>query len=147
MSSHNGDDGPVRNGTDLDHHALVDALRAHAKGLYASEAATGLLIEHDSWLRRWDFLALIEVIPHLFDGYDMARIDWEDLANHDLPGSGSEWHMLNIIRELAGVNTGFGLGELLSGLDDTNTQLVLRAILHHHGGAGATPVITGPFEW
>ena len=35
--------------------SLPAALRAGAEGLYALEAATGLIIDHGTWLERDDF--------------------------------------------------------------------------------------------
>jgi hypothetical protein len=43
---------------------LVSLLRHHARGSYASEAATGLLIDHGTWLRRRDFLAACVWLVH-----------------------------------------------------------------------------------
>ena len=41
--------------------SLPAALRAGADGLYALEAATGLIIAHASWLAREDFTRFIYV--------------------------------------------------------------------------------------
>jgi len=43
--------------------SLPAALRAGADGLYAIEAATGLIIAHASWLAREDFARFIHVRP------------------------------------------------------------------------------------
>ena len=41
--------------------SLPAALRAGAQGLYALEAATGLIIAHGTWLAREDFTRFIDV--------------------------------------------------------------------------------------
>jgi hypothetical protein len=50
---------------------LPAALRAGAGGLYAIEAATGLIIAHGTWLARDDFTHFIH------HGTGTAAIDWE----------------------------------------------------------------------
>jgi len=66
--------------------SLPAALRAGAAGLYALEAAVGLIIAHGTWLTRDDFTCLIE------HGIRTAAIDWEAAAcaleTGDLPCSG-----------------------------------------------------------
>jgi hypothetical protein len=49
---------------------LTAALRAAAEGLYALEAATGLIIAHGTWLARDDFARFIH------QGTGRAAIDW-----------------------------------------------------------------------
>lgn len=125
---------------------LVDALRAQAKGRYATEAAVELLIGHRTWLRRADFLELIDVAPAFGDDEEvMAAIDWERVVASDLPSSSSEASALAIAGELAGYVSRTALGHLLSPLDDANTVLALRAILHAHRGHEAQPVVVRPF--
>ncbi len=51
--------------------SLPAALRAGAEGLYALEAATGLIIAHGTWLARDDFRSFIH------HGAGTAAIDWE----------------------------------------------------------------------
>jgi hypothetical protein len=51
--------------------SLPAALQAGAQGLYALEAAVGLLIAHGTWLARDDFR------DHVFHGTGTAAIDWE----------------------------------------------------------------------
>ena len=51
--------------------SLPAALRAGAEGLYALEAATGLIIDHGTWLERDDFACFIH------HGTRTAAIDWE----------------------------------------------------------------------
>ncbi len=58
--------------------SLPAALRAGADGLYALEAATGLIMAHASWLAREDFARYIDVGIGITDPRtEMASIDWE----------------------------------------------------------------------
>ncbi len=54
--------------------------------------------------------------------------------------------MLAVAAELAGVDTGRSLRDLLCGLDRANTTLVIRAVLHAQRGANAEPVIVTPLR-
>jgi hypothetical protein len=67
---------------------LPAALRAAADGLYALEAATGLIIAHGTWLDRDDFARFIHRGP------GTAAIDWETaigaLDAGELPSSAGE---------------------------------------------------------
>jgi hypothetical protein len=126
--------------------ALAAALLAQAEGSYAAEAAVGLLIEHRSWLARADFHAFVDVGPSLGDDRVlMASIDWQSAIGAHLPASSSETQMLAVAAELAGIDTGRTLQDLLCGLDRANTTLVIRAVLHAQRGANATPVTVTPF--
>ena len=58
----------------MDDTGLPAALRACAHGIYALEAATGLIIEHATWLGRDDFTRLIHTGPGAVVA--MAAIDW-----------------------------------------------------------------------
>ena len=66
--------------------SLPAALRAAAEGLYALEAAAGLIIAHGTWLDRDDFARFIH------HGTGTAAIDWEAaigaLDAGELPSSG-----------------------------------------------------------
>jgi hypothetical protein len=115
---------------------LTTALRAHAQGLYCLEAATELLIAQ-SWLHRTDFTnEFISVKPGLLDGRPMAVVDWPSaittLNTGDLPSSGGEQRMLRITASLAdGIPV--NLRDSLTGLDDHNIKLLLKAVLHASG--------------
>ena len=50
--------------------SLPAALRAAAQGIYALEAAAGLIVAHGAWLAR-DFA------PFIHHGTGTAAIDWE----------------------------------------------------------------------
>lgn len=119
----------IRSAATLGRHQLELKLRAGAGGDLSSEAAIELLIAHDRWLGREDFLG------HVLVGVDtpvIAKVDWSEVLEADLPASSSENQILAICAELAGTDSGRPLGALLSGLDDSNTVLVLRAIMSAH---------------
>ncbi|MHB1533092.1 MAG: hypothetical protein ACYC1D_00460 [Acidimicrobiales bacterium] len=126
---------------------LGAALLAQAEGAYAAEAAVGLLIEHRSWLARADFVRFVDV-AHSFhdDRVVMASVDWEAALAANLAASSSETQMLAVAAELAGVDTGRSLQDLLGGLDRTNTTLVIRAVLHAQRGANTSAVTVTPFS-
>ena len=116
---------------------LSAALRAHADGLHASEAAAELLIAHASWLRRDDFLSqFMHTGTGLTSGVPMAAIDWPQAitaldAGH-LPSSGGENRMLRIIASLAdGIPV--SLRDTLAGLDTANVSRVAAAVRHAGG--------------
>lgn len=102
-----------------------------AAGSYADEAAVELLIAHGTWLHRDDFLARCVEYDH--DGSrPVAWVDWDAIAAFldDTGCSSSEARMLRLAAELAGIDTGRPLADLLSGLDDRNSLLVVDAIAH-----------------
>jgi hypothetical protein len=128
---------------------LAALLTASAKGYYATEAATQLLIGHEMWLHRSDFLhdcvwlstetgdygcpaspceLTVDDVAHAF-------ITWDYLPGflEGAPCSGSEGRILRLVAELAGHDTATPLDELLTGLDDHNGALVLVAIAHALG--------------
>jgi hypothetical protein len=111
---------------------LPAALRAHAEGAYACEAATELLIAHDSWLRRRDFLTrFVHTSSGSAGGTPVAAVDWPAAitaldAGH-LPCSSGENRILKIIASLAeGIPV--DLRDALTGLDASNLDLVTRAV-------------------
>jgi hypothetical protein len=57
------------------------ALRAAADGVYALEAATGLIIANGTWLARDDFARFIH------RGAETAAIDWEARSAHSTQGN------------------------------------------------------------
>jgi hypothetical protein len=110
---------------------LARLLRASAAGSYATEAAAQLLCGHRSLLTRSDFLAACVDYDH--DGTTpVAWVDWSAIPAFvwRAPLSSSETNILRLVAELAGVDTGVPLGDLLCGLDETNAHLVLDAIAH-----------------
>lgn len=109
---------------------LHAALRAGAEGLYALEAATGLIIAHGTWLARDDFVRFIH------HGADTAAIDWEAvisaLDGGGLPSSAGERRMLRLAASLAD-RASVSLGEAITGIDDRNVGLLVMAVLHASG--------------
>ena len=98
--------------------------------LYALEAATGLIIAHGTWLDRDDFGNFIH------HGTGTAAIDWEaaisTLDGGRLPSSGGERRMLRLAASLAD-RAPVSLGEAITGIDERNVGLLVRAILHASG--------------
>ena len=115
--------------------ALAAALRAHARGLYCDEAAAELLIAQ-SWLRHPDFTSqFITVHPSFSDGQPMAVIDWAAAVaalGTSMPSSGGEQRMLRITASMGG-GIPVDLRDTLTGIDDRNVQLLLRAVRHASG--------------
>jgi hypothetical protein len=110
--------------------SLPAALRAGAEGLYALEAATGLIIAHGTWLEREDFACLIR------RGTGTAAIDWEAaisaLDGGRLPSSGGERRMLRLAASLAD-QASVSLDEAITGIDDRNAGLLVKAVRHASG--------------
>jgi hypothetical protein len=119
-------------------HALPAALRAGADGIYTLEASAGLLITHAFWLDREDFASsFIRTGTSITDGTtEMAQIDWPAaitaLTAGELPCSSSEQKMLYLAASLAD-QIPISLGSAITGLDDRNIQLLVKAILHASG--------------
>ena len=116
---------------------LATALRHQAQGIYCLEAAAELLIANGTWLHRTDFTTRFVVLSRgLTDGRPMAAIDWPAaitaLAAGHLPCSGGEQRMLRLIASIAdGIPA--DLQDILTGIDDHNIQLLLKAVLHASG--------------
>jgi ADP-ribose pyrophosphatase YjhB (NUDIX family) len=115
---------------------LPDALRAHARGLLAAEAAVELLIA-TSWPGRYDFVDdYVETHPRPQQRHAMASVDWPAaitaLDTGALPCSGGEGRMLRIAASLAdGIPV--DLCDALTSLDTDNLDLVAQAVLHVGG--------------
>ena len=112
--------------------SLPAALRAGAEGLYALEAATGLIIAHGTWLARGDDFG--RFIHH---GAGPAAIDWEPVidALHGgrLPCSAGERRMLHLAASLAD-RAPVSLGEAVTGIDPLHDlDLLVTAIRHARG--------------
>lgn len=110
---------------------IADLLRRRATGSYADEAAVELLIAHGVWLERRDFLTACVDYDH--DGHDpVVWADWHTVPAflESAPCSTSEARVLRLAAELAGIDTGRPLADLLCGLDDRNSGLVVGAIAH-----------------
>lgn len=114
---------------------LAAALRAHARGLFCDEAAAELLIAQ-SWLCRPDFTSrFVTVHPSISSGQPMAVIDWDAAAaalGTSMPSSGGEQRMLKITASLGG-GIPVDLRDTLTGIDERNVQLLIRAVRHASG--------------
>ena len=110
--------------------SLPTALRAGAAGLYALEAAAGLIIAHGTWLTRDDFARFIH------HDSAIAAIDWETAAatleQGGLPASGGERRMLRLAASLAD-QAPVSLGDAITGIDDRNVGLLIKAVSHASG--------------
>lgn len=126
-------DGSQISSTDVD-LPLARPLRAHARGLYAAEAAAELLINHATWLRRDAFTGRF---LHSVSGHPpMAYIDWADaiaaLDAGQLPCSSGEGRILRLAASIAD-GTPVDLRDALTGLDQHNADLLVQAVLHANG--------------
>lgn len=127
---------------DLSVMELEVGLRATASGVYALEAAVGLLIAHKVWLARADFRDLIEVeIPGKWQR--LAWIDWDRLDPETLPASSSETAVLKVAASLA-TGSLVSLGEVVGGLDENTVTAVAAAILHANGDRDAAIRLAWP---
>jgi hypothetical protein len=121
-------------------------LRVWAKGLLCLQAAVELLIGHELWLWREDFAdaAALGFGWQVFTGQAMVWLDFiaagHAVASGVLPCSSSERQLLLIAASIA-EGRPVDLREALSGLDETDTGLVVRAVVHAAGHGGA--VIAG----
>ena len=119
---------------------LPGALRASARGLYAYEAAVGLLVDHRYWLTRPDFTGeFVDTFDGFTDGTPMAAVCWPEVAaaldRGQLSGSSSENKILRLAASLAeGISV--DLQNAITGLDDINLQHVITAIRY---AAGRSP--------
>ncbi|MPZ67526.1 MAG: hypothetical protein GEU83_19205 [Pseudonocardiaceae bacterium] len=118
-----------------DLHAM---LRSGVRGVPAEELAVELLINHDHWLYRRDFLTRCVVIADRWLDWDvppMAVIDWNAVVEaiapgrslqpgEGLTGSSSEIAVLTVAAGLAGKPSPHSLRELLAPLDSTTGRVV-----------------------
>jgi hypothetical protein len=104
--------------------------------LYCAVAAVELLIGHQRWLRRDDFVAgFVEAVPAA-DGAPMAFVDWRrsvaGLKSGRLACSSGEGQVLRLCASLAdGVPV--DLSDVLTSVDEPTVVLVARAVLHAGG--------------
>jgi hypothetical protein len=121
---------------------LAALLRIGAQGYHPDEAAVDLLIRHNTWLHRSDFVC---TCVNVETGDEVAAfIDWHAairaLNAGDLPCSTSEASVLRIAAGLGGVAV--DLRAMLGGLDARNIRLVAEAVMHANG----TPALTSLFQ-
>ena len=109
-----------------------------------TEAAAQLVCGHRSLARpAGDFLAAcVELRPRRHRPGRLDRLGRRPRLRRAAPLSSSEARILRLAAELAGVDTGVPLGDLLSGLDDGNARLVLDAIAH--ALTSGRPAMTAP---
>ena len=115
--------------------STATALLNHADGSLCLTAAAELLIAQ-SWLDRDDFASrFVTVCPSPGSGKPMALIDWPaaiGALDTGLPSSGGEKRMLRITASLA-YGIPVDLRDTLTGLDDSNIQLLITAIRRTSG--------------
>jgi hypothetical protein len=120
---------------------LAAALRAHAGGLFCLRAAVELLIGHQRWLCRDDFLSrFVRLVPASAGDGLLAVVAWRAAVRavdaSRLSCSDSEAHVLRIAASIAeGVPV--DLGTCLSTLDRTNIGLVADAVCWAGGRVAA----------
>lgn len=111
---------------------LAQTLHNCASGIYTAQAAVGMLIAQATWLDRDDFRRFIDTDPET----GMAAIDWPSLATTlaagQMPSSRGEQKMLRMAASIAG-HTPVILGDTITGIDDHNIQIIVKAILHASG--------------
>ena len=115
--------------------SIATALLNHAEGSRCLTAAAEFLIAQD-WLGREDFAdRFVTVCASPGGGKPVALIDWPAVIgalDTSLPSSGGEKRMLRITASLAdGIPV--DLSDALTGLDDSNIQLLIMAILRASG--------------
>jgi hypothetical protein len=114
---------------------IATALLNHAEGSCCLSAAAELLIAQ-TWLNREDFASrFVTVCPGPGSGKPVALIDWPAAVaalDASLACSGGERRMLRITASLAdGIPV--DLRDTLTGLDDSNIQLLITAIRRASG--------------
>ena len=123
-------------------------LRAHARGLYCGQAAVELLIGHDRWLGREDFVGrFVQVGGQPPVGW--AWVDWQAVVTALNAGalacSASEGQLLRIAASIA-AGVPVDLRAAVTGLDEGNVALVAEAVLHMNGWPGRV-VPAGVAAW
>jgi hypothetical protein len=125
-----------RTSSGYDFTELAAMLRTYAHGIHPWEAATELLIAHETWLLRTDFTTDFITVHHDRLG-GSASVDFisavQALDGGDLPCSGSEANVLRIAASLATNTIPVNLGQVMAGLDIRNMRLVLEAVAHANG--------------
>ncbi|RKS10008.1 hypothetical protein DFP74_5754 [Nocardiopsis sp. Huas11] len=114
---------------------LIEGLRNWADGFSADRAAVELLITHESWLVRPDFLdrCVTEMpVEELFDpARPIAIIDWDETFRAVVDGLPASSSMVAILRIAVSLGRGepVDLRDALVGLDATNTAAVATAVV------------------
>jgi hypothetical protein len=111
-------------------NAQHEALRAWAKGIYALEAATELLIR--------GFGGKFAQPGNPWVGYDPTHgsgswwIEFEKIPEETGALSGGERRFLDLVASL-GADVPVAMGDILSGMDRTNLVLAMAAMSHASG--------------
>ena len=116
---------------------LSAALRACARGIYPVEAGVELLIDHATFLRRHDFTTcFVHIGTSTINKVELAEIDWPAtitaLDTGQLPCSGGENRVLRLAASLAD-GLPVSLRDTITGIDDHNVTLLVKAVLHASG--------------
>ena len=115
---------------------LADAIRVWAKGWLPTEAAAELLISHQGWLLREDFLQVaVEVWWEPLRGRRVAAVDFAAAAEAVqgvLPCSDGERQVLLVAASIAG-GIPVDLREAALCMDAGNAALAARAVCHAAG--------------
>lgn len=101
---------------------LADRVRAQSEGVYPNEAAA-LLITTAMGGR------LLHKLPLVWDGDQMAEIDWPTARSTLGYLSGGERRILALADSLA-TGQPVNLADALTGLEDTNARTVQQAVAH-----------------
>jgi hypothetical protein len=115
---------------------LAEAIRAWAKGWLPTEAAAELLISHQGWLLREDFLQIaVEVGWEPLLGREVAAVDFAaaaDAVHGVLPCSDGERQVLLVAASIAqGIPV--DLREAALCMDAVNAARVAQAVCHAAG--------------
>jgi len=121
-------------------------LRADAWGAYAAEAAVELLIAHEWWLHRDDFVNTFVATDPTGSDMPAAWIDWSGavaaLDAGRLPCSSGEAQVLRVAASIA-AGVPVDLRDALCGLDVDTVASVVRAVAHVGGYRDATVTVSG----
>jgi hypothetical protein len=79
---------------------------------------------------RPDFVALIRVVEAGVGDGHLAGVDWDGVIGTDLPAPADDTRIARLAGELAGWDSGRPLADLVVGLIETVTLLLLGAIAH-----------------
>lgn len=118
--------------------AIYASLRAWARGMYTTEAATELLVRSfggkfaspdQPWIHPTD------------NGY---WIDFAGIPGHIGALSGGEQRLLRIVASIGSSDTSVNLSDDISGLDRPTLRLVLAAIAHAGGSHQQSSVVVEP---
>lgn len=121
-------DGITLNGDDMDFEETAAGLRAWAEGDWIATAAVELLIGHETWVRRRDFLAACTD-----SGEGMTRIRWDDVrefaGSPQVPASTTEIAVLRLAVAIGSDDY------RLASMGRANKDLITQAFATALGGA------------